>query len=620
MNRLYACLKLFFALVLFLQSLNAQEKDTLATKDASVKETTDLQNIKTFSKKSKVTSWLHQLLFRKTPALKNATVEQTIIKKQINYKNFQNKIIRKIIIETLDPFGFSVSDTLAKPTNHWEKFGNKLHIKSQNFTIKNLLLFKRNQTLDSIQIEESERILRGHNFIRRVSIEPKTLANSPDSVDVTIRVLDSWSINGSGEISPSNLKGKISFGNFAGLGHYFAATYKKNFSYQLQAYKFEYYANNIANTFVNTGAIYDKDLYENNYKTLYVNRPFYSQLTKWAGGILVNETFYRDSVSSNLALESKLQNFKTSYLDTWIGYSHRIFKNKPNEKKITNFITTLRYFNSGFTQRPSSFYDPLDYYSGSELYLASWGLYSFNYIQDRFIFNYDQIEDIAEGKIASLTLGLQHKNELYKPYLASRLAYGKYFRFGYLGAELQWGSFIYDKGLFESVFRWKITYFSKILLWNKWRFRQFFNSEFVYGYNRIDYDKDRISLNGTNGIDGFYSYHLRGTKKLLMHFQTQSYAPMQWLGFRLSPFVTATFGLLGDQNDKIFNPQIYASFGAGIVISNDYITFSNIQLSFVFLPYIPEHGHNIYRFNTLRNNNFRMQNFRYGKPEMVPFR
>ena len=60
------------------------------------------------------------------------------------------KIIRNIIIETLDPFGQSVTNETKKPRNGFERFGNSIHLKTKNFTIRNLLLFRKNGICDSL--------------------------------------------------------------------------------------------------------------------------------------------------------------------------------------------------------------------------------------------------------------------------------------------------------------------------------------------------------------------------------------------------------------------------------------------------------------------------------------
>jgi len=95
------------------------------------------------------------------------------------YRNFEGKIIRNIDIVTLDPFGYSVNDTAALPQNIVTKSGNTLHVKTQSFTIKNLLLFRGNEPFDSLLVKESERLVRGQNYVAEVkfSVVPAGTAN-----------------------------------------------------------------------------------------------------------------------------------------------------------------------------------------------------------------------------------------------------------------------------------------------------------------------------------------------------------------------------------------------------------------------------------------------------------
>ena len=139
------------------------------------------------------------------------------------------------------------------------------------------------------------------------------------------------------------------------------------------------------------------------------------------------------------------------------------------------------------------------------------------------------------------------------------------------------------------------------------------------GINRWDYAMDKITLNGAYGIDGFDSYELRGTKKVLFNLQIQSYAPTEYMGFRFSPFFSASVGFMGDNHNRFVTQDMYSKIGLGILISNDYLVFSNFQLSLAFYPSIPGNGRNILKTNNLRNNNFHLQQFDYGRPEVVPY-
>ncbi len=579
-----------------------------------------MQKLEDLSKKGKFTRQLHKLLVRKKPTNVNTNV-QAVKQTDIDYdfEKFQGKVIRNIIIDTYDPFGFSIQDTSRVPKKQIEKLGNRLHLKTKKFTVRSLLLFKRNQPLDSIKVKESERLLRTQRYIRRVSVKPESISADSDSVDIHIKVLDAWSWYPSGSLSTSSARLNLTTRNFGGLGHYFNNQYRTRFKEGRHAYRTQYQINNIGQSFIDAGVYYNLDLAENYTKQIYANRRFYTPMTRWAGGITMYQTLARDSVP-NLAGIRKLESFKSNDFDVWLGHSKPLYYRYNNLHKVqTNLVTSLRYYSKNYLERPMGEYDPHNYFTNQKMYLATAGLASINYVQDRYIFYYDMIEDIAVGKTFMITGGMQQKNNINRPYVGAQFALGKYTRHGYFGGEIQWGTFINNKRFEEGVFRVEGLYFSKLYHLGKWGFRHFFNPEIVVGLNRWDYAMDKITLNGTYGIDGFDSYELRGTKKVLLNFQIQSYAPYDLLGFRFSPFLSASVGFMGDNHNTFVTKDMYSKIGLGVVISNDYLVFNNFQLSLAFYPNIPGNGQNIFKTNNLRNTNFNLQQFDYGRPELVPY-
>ncbi len=579
-----------------------------------------MQKLEDLSKKGKFTRQLHKLLVRKKPTNVNTNV-QAVKQTDIDYdfEKFQGKVIRNIIIDTYDPFGFSIQDTSRVPKKQIEKLGNRLHLKTKKFTVRSLLLFKRNQPLDSIKVKESERLLRTQRYIRRVSVKPESISADSDSVDIHIKVLDAWSWYPSGSLSTSSARLNLTTRNFGGLGHYFNNQYRTRFKEGRHAYRTQYQINNIGQSFIDAGVYYNLDLAENYTKQIYANRRFYTPMTRWAGGITMYQTLARDSVP-NLAGIRKLESFKSNDFDVWLGHSKPLYYRYNNLHKVqTNLVTSLRYYSKNYLERPMGEYDPHNYFTNQKMYLATAGLASINYVQDRYIFYYDMIEDIAVGKTFMITGGMQQKNNINRPYVGAQFALGKYTRHGYFGGEIQWGTFINNKRFEEGVFRVEGLYFSKLYHLGKWGFRHFFNPEIVVGLNRWDYAMDKITLNGTYGIDGFDSYELRGTKKVLLNFQVQSYAPYDLLGFRFSPFLSASVGFMGDNHNTFVTKDMYSKIGLGVVISNDYLVFNNFQLSLAFYPNIPGNGQNIFKTNNLRNTNFNLQQFDYGRPELVPY-
>lgn len=178
--------KFIFFILLFCYCPFLAAQDTIKTKE----ETISYGKIERYSKKNKFTKFVYRLLFEPVsrPKIKKNSFHKI---KRINYVSFEGKIIRKIKITTLDPFGYSVNDSTAAPKHFSLKAGNFLHIKTKHLAIKNLLLIRENKPLDSLLVKESERLIRSQRYISQVLMETNSV--SKDSVDISIRVLDSWS-------------------------------------------------------------------------------------------------------------------------------------------------------------------------------------------------------------------------------------------------------------------------------------------------------------------------------------------------------------------------------------------------------------------------------------------
>ena len=80
------------------------------------------KNLQSYSKKHKFTKFVHKLIFKPINSKQKRT--KKVIRQ--NYQVFEGKIIRKINIVTLDPFGYSEIDTTTKPRNWIEKNGNRM--------------------------------------------------------------------------------------------------------------------------------------------------------------------------------------------------------------------------------------------------------------------------------------------------------------------------------------------------------------------------------------------------------------------------------------------------------------------------------------------------------------
>ncbi len=616
-------LKFKLLLLLALLAIMPAVAQVEPTPKDTVKEKQDkmYKKLEDYSKRKKFTKFLHKLIFKpvreQKPTQSRKKTKKRTPEMTTSYRQYEGKTIRNIKIETFDPFGYSLNDTTQKPGTWLEKFGNSIHLKTKNLTVNNLLLFKKNQALDSLLVKESERLLRSQRYIRRVVIRPVP-TQYKDSVDIEIRVLDSWSLIPNGSASGSGTSIDITERNFFGLGHQLENNFDKRFATGETSYLARYTVPNIMNSYINATVSYEIWKSDNNTKSFGLERRFFSPYTKWAGGVYFESSALRDSLP-DANNEWAMQNFRSDTQDYWAGYAFKIYKGETEEERTTRLVTTGRFLNRHYKETPTDVYDPIDFYSDEKFYMGSVGLTSRKYVQDKFLFNYDIVEDIPIGKVYSLTAGVQHKNQENRLYLGARYAFGNYYNWGFFSLNTELGSFYYRDRTDQTTLRIEALYFTDIKEWGNWRFRHFIKPVIVMGDNRLPIVKDLLNLNGDAGIQGFDSRTLLGTKKFLLTLQTQSYSPWNIAGFRLNPFISLTMGVIGDEQNKLFESRLYSKVGLGVLIYNDYLIFNSFQLSLAFYPEIPGNGYNIFKTNTFQNTDIALPNFEVGKPVIVPY-
>lgn len=560
---------------------------------------------------------VHKIFVKKKSSAESNT--NAIVVQEFPYDLAQGKIIRNIHINTRKPFGYSITDSSKQPEKFVEKAGNALHVKTRNFVIRNYLLQKEGEQFDSLKIMESERLIRRQRFTRRVKIEYQLVDPFSDSLDLYVQTLDSWTIFPNMTYSGSKVGFRLRERNFMGLGHDFDNYYRQNFESGRNRFQTRYTIPNIQQTYIGVSVGYGSNEDNEYTKGVAIQRRFFSPLTRWAGGISINQTAYRDSIPNDLGAYA--QDFKYNLQDYWGAVAFPVSNKMLGEDRLTNLIVSARYFNVDYNKKPDWALDPNQFYANEDFFLMGIGLSKRGFKQDRFIQNYNIIEDIPIGMSLGLTTGVQRKNERDRFYLAGGLKMGDYFKLGYFGFEAQYGGFLKGNISEQSVFSLSANYFTRLMTWHRWRFRNFISSHLIVGNNRADSRGDRLTLNEHDplGIDGFNSLEVIGTKKWLTNVQIQSYSPYQLLGFRISPILSSSFGLISDADRHLMSGKVYARIGLGVLLTNDYLVFSNFQLSFSWYNSIPGVGENIYKTNTYQISDYDLMDFDFGKPELIEY-
>ena len=595
----------FFTLCGFTQ-VKGQERDSVKI----------YQDIHDLSKKSRFNKFVYKLLFRSSALSVEAVVpDRTKQKKALMVSKSNGKIIRTISIETLDPFGYSIRDESRVPRRGIDRFGNAIHVKTKVFTIRNLVLFKKNERCDSLLLKETERLIRSQRYIREVVVIPVPVATASDSVDIKIRVLDSWTLIPNGSLSGNQSSVKLTERNILGFGHQISGEIENKFTPKVQAIFAQYSVSNIKNSFVRLDLDYSNEYNNDSRRSLAINRPFYSVVARNAGGFQIENRRYTEFfpvADTLIGVPTKYE-----YVDYWYGHAFKINGENTFDQKTTNLILAYSYNRKAYLLDPGILFDETNFFFFLKNSIGYIGISKQRFYQDKFIFNYEITEDIPYGENMALILGYQNKADRSRWYSGISISKGKKYTFGYLSTFMEWGSF-YTKGVTEqTAFKVGFKYFSTLLYIGNWKLRQFIKPTYIWGNNRDSSFKDQLTLNNYYGIEGFNN-RLTGTQKWLVSLQTQTYIPGSWNGFRFSPYLNVSMGSLANKN-ALFASKVYSKFSIGVQINNDYLVFNSFQISLSYYPSIPFEGDNLLKTNSFENTDLTISDFQLGKPAYIRY-
>ena len=595
--------KFIFPLILILFSVSlfsAQEKkDSIYTK------------IENFSDKRKSTKFIHRFIFRREAD--SVSVESRT--KEHSQNVYNGKIIRNIVIKTIDPFGYKISDKNSNAT-WYDRLADHIHIDSKKSTIQNYLLFKKGEPYNAQKLYESERVLRNIRFVNRVNISIIDSTATKDSVDVMVKVLDSWSLKPSLSISGSKIGAGITEENLLGLGHEISFLYENDFKEKQNKIYGSYTANNMFGTFIDAGISAEQDFLKNEKITFSARRDLFSPLTRWAGGFTF-EYFMRKVLMpvENTDIFPEVQ-IKVYNQDLWGGYQFPVFFGDRTEIS-RNIAVWGRFQNYQYKDRPIT--DSQNFFATYNSFLASASYVERKFSVKKNIFQYNLPEDIPYGKSFGITSGLMKRSTKITPYAGISAAVGSFINWGYFTVKAEYGRFFNEATENSDSFRFEGAYFTNLHALKFGKVRHFFSPTFAWGsemYNSTY--KDRITISNQDEFPT-YSGDFMGTKKLILRYQTQFYINKTWKNFHFSPYSIVALGWLSQTNQKLFNAKTNSKFGIGVIINNPYLVFNNIKISFVYYPNVPFDNKPAFDFNSYRNDMIPINSFGTDIPHFVNF-
>lgn len=573
------------------------------------------------SYKHKSTRLVYDMIFENIEVSEKDSAIIETPKKYINpFIKYKGKIVRNINIVVLDPFGYSVNEFYAKQPDYLDRTGNKFHVTTKEKIINNILLFKSNTTLDPLELSESERLLRLSPYIYDARIYVfKYKEKKGDSVDVMVVVQDRWTTLVGSKFDLNSPDINITEKNILGFGHQYTQGVAWNSTDQYVTTYGRYSIFNIQKTFISAALFYSTTK-DNKQFGVSFDRPFYSPLAKWAGGISVIKTY---TVFQQTDIETGLINkYPLNYnnFDFWGAKSFPLTENKSAsiDKRSSNFIVGARYFRTDYLNRPSFNIDSNRFNRNLSLYLINFGFSRRKYYRDRYLFRFGANEDIPEGLSIEVVLGAM-KKELTPLWYYSGIKFGtgKHIEnIGYLSIGASYGTFYNQTYIGTGVINIDALHFTDLIKLNRWYFRQFSRINFVEGIDRASYEG--ININGSQ-MNGFSSAILSAKSKMILNFEFVLYAPYKIIGFQFAPVFLCGFAGLGNNFGYMFSSPIYQAYALGILIRNEYLISNTFQLSIGLYPYMPGNSDYTIKLNPITNYDLKARDYFISKPDLVSY-
>ena len=587
---------------------------------SSVAQTDSIQiyrNIERYAEKRKVTRWIYDAIFV-TPVSDEEPVAKELPQRRVdpNLKH-KGKVVRRIDVHVLDPFGYSVLDTAQSPTNLIQRAGNSLHRRTRANVVRGLLLVHPLDTLDPLRISESERVLRASPMVNDATVRVVPIRGTRDSVDVFVLVHDKWNIDVSGEADLSSGSVTLRDLNFLGWGHQLAqrvAFVSNSPEVELEGTHAIY---NIKRSYIRSTLSYSTSS-EVDRAAFSLDRGFYSALTRWAGGVYLGKTWTRAPYVDPGTGNTIDQLIAPIALDTWLARGFTLGDGQSVASRSTNLVLGVRYAQTRYADRPSPELDTYRVYSNTSLYLTSVGLSMRQYYRERYLYRFGATEDVPEGLLLAVSGGaLKRELMTTMPYVGIEFSGGANTEhFGYLSGSLGYGTFFKESKAVDGTLRGELTYFSNIADLGRWHFRQFVRARSTFGFSKPVYS---YLTYGGSELYGLSGDTLIGTYKLLLNFETVAYAPYNLLGFRIAPVMFIGFGDLGNESDAVFSGRIHSAFSLGLLVRNENLLTKTFEITVGYYPVLPDGRRNVFQLNPSVSFALGARGFTFDRPNVVSY-
>lgn len=220
---------------------------------------------------------------------------------------------------------------------------NNLHINTRPNVIRDQLLFRQGDPLDTSLVEESERILRTRDYLTNAYIVPITVCD--EQVDLRVVTQDSWAIEPQFSVTRESEDTKTSIGlsdgNILGTGNNLTISYAESEERNLIGYDLK--SPHVFGTQIST-RFYYADTSDGRNSVVKIEKPFYALSTEWAGGLYSEDLVLRDIIRYRDEEINEYHHF-SRYNNVYLGKGVDI-TNEYTQRWLTGFSHEEHEFTS----------------------------------------------------------------------------------------------------------------------------------------------------------------------------------------------------------------------------------------------------------------------------------
>ena len=181
-------------------------------------------------------------------------------------------------------------DNVFDPSNPEEdkklyRWANRVHVRTRASVIQSVLLFNVGEKFTARLLDESARTLRARGFLADANVEPHNYDPLTNSVEIDVRVRDSWTLAPDVKLSRSGGENEwglgVSDSNLFGTGKSLTASYTSDIDRD-ETY-FGYADGNVFDSRVRLNAVF-ANASDGHRRELAAERPFFALDTRWSLG------------------------------------------------------------------------------------------------------------------------------------------------------------------------------------------------------------------------------------------------------------------------------------------------------------------------------------------------